>query len=83
MLSQQPEIVKGTPYFDTQASALENPDEYGCSQLRTDEVSPISYFPDVASPSISELSSLNFDSWDTGAASSSIEAPSPSSGRSS
>lgn len=79
MLSQQPEIVMDTPYFDTQASAVENPDEFKSSQLWTGEGSPISSFPDVASPSISDLSSLNFDTWDSATTGSAKEAPSPSS----
>ncbi|KAL3535162.1 hypothetical protein ACH5RR_003623 [Cinchona calisaya] len=75
MLSQQPEIVMDTPYFDAQASAVEHPDDFRCSQLRVGGVSP------VASPSMSELSSLNFDPWeDTAAASSCKETSSPSSG---
>lgn len=83
MLSQQPEIVMDTPYFDTQASAVENPDEFKSSQLWTGEGSPISSFPDVASPTISDLSSLNFDTWDSATTGSAKEAPSPSSGISS
>ncbi|XP_027072992.1 uncharacterized protein [Coffea arabica] len=79
MLSQQPEIVMDKPYFDTQASAVESPDEFKSSQLRTGEGSSVSSFPDVASPSISDLSSLNFDTWDSATTGSAKEAPSPSS----
>ncbi|KAL3532986.1 hypothetical protein ACH5RR_006507 [Cinchona calisaya] len=79
VLSQQPEIVIDTPYFDVQASVIENPDEFVCIQLRIAEVSPVSCFPDGASPSISEISSLYFEPWDTASASLSKEAPSPSS----
>lgn len=85
-LSRQPEIVLESPYFEQRSSAFEDPDEskgHGFDQLGNGNGSSVSGFQDVASPSVSQSSSLKFDQQDTASMTfehQSREAPSPSSG---
>ncbi|CAI9098719.1 OLC1v1035410C1 [Oldenlandia corymbosa var. corymbosa] len=60
-LNQQNEFMVESICFDSQASVQENPDQNSI-ELHNGEVSPVSCFRDGASPSLSELSSLNYES---------------------
>lgn len=81
-LSQQPDMVMESLYFDTQASHLDNCDAMKASlissQLMTGGPTSISSLTDGAS-SVTELSSLTYEQWDAASPHLSMEAPSPNS----
>ncbi|KAI3444055.1 hypothetical protein Pfo_000720 [Paulownia fortunei] len=83
ILSQQPEIVMESPYFESQASVLENSEESKgdeCNQLTAAaKGSPISVFQDVASAAAVQLSSFKFGQNPLAVQHVSKEAASPSS----
>ncbi|XP_042491138.1 uncharacterized protein LOC122070955 isoform X2 [Macadamia integrifolia] len=59
MLSQQPEIVLDSPYFETRGSVFEDPDESKCQgfdPLNSGYVAPFPGFRDEASPSATQSS---------------------------
>lgn len=84
-LSQQPELVLESPYFDTKATVFENLDEvnaHGLDPVGSGKGSPLSSIQDAASPAAAQSSSVSFEQPDLlGAASDRLsrDAPSPSS----
>ncbi|KAH0993237.1 hypothetical protein GBA52_004720 [Prunus armeniaca] len=83
-LSRQPEIVLESPCFEPRSSAFEDPEskDHGFDPLGNGNGSSVSGFQDVASPSVSQSSSLKIDQQDTASMAlehQSREAPSPSS----
>ncbi|KAL5547591.1 hypothetical protein UlMin_002822 [Ulmus minor] len=86
-LSQQPEIVLASPYFEARTPVfldLEESKGHGVDQMENGIGSSISGFQDVASPStLSSSLTLDQDSLGMGLENRSREAPSPSSGNSS
>ncbi|XP_050374268.1 uncharacterized protein LOC126791821 [Argentina anserina] len=84
-LSQQPETVLDSPYFELRPSVFEDQGEdkgHGFDQLASSKGSPIFGFQDLASPSASRSSSLKTDQQDSVGMTlehRSREAPSPSS----
>lgn len=86
-LSEQPEKALESPYFDTKATMLENPDEFNAhvfDPVGSDTGSPLSSFQDAASPAAVQSSSLTFEQPDLLGATRerlSKDSPSPSSGK--
>ncbi|XP_009623108.1 uncharacterized protein [Nicotiana tomentosiformis] len=84
-LSEQPEKALESPYFDTKATMLENPDEFNAhvfDPVGSDTGSPLSSFQDAASPAAVQSSSLTFEQPDLLGATRerlSKDSPSPSS----
>jgi hypothetical protein len=84
-LSQQPEIVLDSPYFESRASVFEDQvdsKKHGFDTVDSGKGSVVSSFPDVASPTPSQSSSINIDQSEPsgiGMEQRSREAPSPSS----
>lgn len=84
-LSQQPELVVESPYFDTKATVFENLDElkgHGLDPVGSGKGSPLSSIQDAASPAAALSSSVSFEQPDLlGAAPERLsrDAPSPSS----
>ncbi|KAH7546133.1 uncharacterized protein LOC107426267 isoform X1 [Ziziphus jujuba] len=84
-LSQQPEIVLDSPYFEPRTSVFEDPDEskgHGFDQVENGNGSAITGFQDVGSPSGTQSSSLKIEQQDSVGVSLenlSRDAPSPSS----
>ncbi|KAK9715579.1 hypothetical protein RND81_06G174500 [Saponaria officinalis] len=61
-LSQQPEITLESPYFDLQPSVLDKINQFkshGFNQRETSNTSTISIFEDIATPSVSQTSSIS------------------------
>lgn len=85
-LSQQPEIVLDSPYFEPRGSVFEDPDEsqcHGFDPLKSEYVSPFSGFQDASSPSATHSSTSKNELQDPVTRASehlSRETPSPSSG---
>ncbi|XVF34347.1 hypothetical protein REPUB_Repub18cG0051900 [Reevesia pubescens] len=84
-LSRQPEIVLGSPYFESRISVFEDPGEpkvHDFGQGETDKGSTSSGFQNIASPAPAQSSSLETEKGDSAGITSeniSREAPSPSS----
>ncbi|GAB4838150.1 hypothetical protein Ancab_027679 [Ancistrocladus abbreviatus] len=84
-LSQQPETILDSPYFETQSSAvvnLKNPENHGLDQREPSQGPSISVFQNVPSPTMSQSSSINIMQEDLGGGAAENllhEAPSPSS----
>jgi hypothetical protein len=85
-LSQQPEIILDSPYYEQRPSVFEDLDDsksQDFNQVESAKVSVVSGFQDLASPSAAQSSSLEIEKGDPTASTSdpmSREAPSPSSG---
>ncbi|XP_043704793.1 uncharacterized protein LOC122654656 isoform X2 [Telopea speciosissima] len=87
MLSQQPEIVLDSPYFEPRGSVFEDPDESKCQvfdPLNSEYVAPFPGFRDEASPSATQSSTSKGELLDPVGRPSSpgrvpLEVPSPSS----
>ncbi|XP_073273907.1 uncharacterized protein [Primulina huaijiensis] len=80
ILSQQPEIVMDSPYFDSQVSGLENSEECKsevCNDTPTVVEGSPSVFQDVAPAAAAPLASFNFGQNPLVAQHVSKEAPSP------
>ncbi|XP_068652477.1 uncharacterized protein [Aristolochia californica] len=59
LLSQQPEIILESPFFETRGSVFEDPDETKChsfDHLKNEYVSTFSGFHDTSSPSLAQSS---------------------------
>lgn len=83
-LSQQPEILMDSPYFESQPSATENSNElkdHGLNLLFAAKGSPTTGVQSIASSPAAGQSSISFEQDLNGAPEhSSKDAPSPSSG---
>ncbi|KAL9224617.1 hypothetical protein vseg_000636 [Gypsophila vaccaria] len=66
-LSQQPKITLESPYFESQPSAFDETSEFkslGFSQRETSKGTAISIFEDIATPSVSQSSSISIKQED-------------------
>ena len=84
LLTQQPDLVLDSPYFEAQVSVFEGPEEsksHGLNQLETVKQSPICGLQDIASPSTPLPYSSKIDPCSLGTTPEhSSQAPSPISG---
>lgn len=82
-LSQQPEVILDSPYFEPRASIAEDLDELKSDHVDTGKGQSLSGFQSLSSPAAAHSSSFEIEKGDASGIGSehiSREAPSPSSG---